>query len=196
MELLKGGEVLETKTAEPDENGDWSVSLSAQKGGYDAYTIVVKENGQAVKTLRDVLVGELWLAAGQSNMEFMVSQSVGGSELIASAKDAFLRFLLEPSVPAGRESNQPVDPTWDVDGAKWGYGNVAGDVGNVSAVAYTMALELRRELDVPVGIINSALGATVIETWMSRESIEENAQVKQVLVDRGIYKSRENFNSA
>ncbi len=196
VELLKGGEVLETKTAEPDENGDWSVSLSAQKGGYDAYTIVVKENGQAVKTLRDVLVGELWLAAGQSNMEFMVSQSVGGSELIASAKDAFLRFLLEPSVPAGRESNQPVDPTWDVDGAKWGYGNVAGDVGNVSAVAYTMALELRRELDVPVGIINSALGATVIETWMSRESIEENAQVKQVLVDRGIYKSRENFNSA
>lgn len=92
VELLKGGEVLETKTAEPDENGDWSVSLSAQKGGYDAYTIVVKENGQAVKTLRDVLVGELWLAAGQSNMEFMVSQSVGGSELIASAKDAFRAF--------------------------------------------------------------------------------------------------------
>ncbi len=196
VELLKDSETLETKAAQADAKGDWSVSLSARQGGYDAYTIVVKENGQAVKTLQDVLVGELWMAAGQSNMEFMVSQSVGGSDLIAAAKDAYLRFLLEPSVPAGRESNQPVDPTWDVEGAKWGYGNVAGDVGNVSAVAYNMALELREELDVPVGIINSALGATVIETWVSRESIEKNPEIKQVLVDRGIYKTRENFNSA
>lgn len=194
--LSKGSATVETKTVTAGADGNWSLAFSARKGGYDAYTITVKVNGVTVKTLRDVLVGELWLAAGQSNMEFTVNQCVGGSELIAGAKDKYLRVLLEPSIPAGRYSDQPKTPEWDIPGAKWGYGDTAGEVGNISAVAYSMALKLRKELNVPVGILNTALGATVIETWMSRESIEGNAAVKKGLTDRGIYKTLENFNSA
>ncbi len=195
-QLLKGTDVLETKSATSDANGDWSLEFAARDGSYDSYTIVVKENGTDVKTISDILIGELWLSAGQSNMEFPVYQTVGGAELVSAADDRYMRFLMEPSIPAGRNEDQPYSPEYTIPGARWGFGNVAGDVSNVSAVAYNMALKLRDELDVPVGFINAALGATVIETWMSRESIESNPAVKDVLVARGIYKTEATFNTA
>ncbi|HZK34969.1 MAG TPA: sialate O-acetylesterase, partial [Bacillota bacterium] len=192
--LMKDNEAIEVQTVQSDENGEWGFSFTARDGGYDSYSIAIEENDTLVEEISDILIGELWLASGQSNMEFPVYQSVGGDELVSQARDEYLRFMMEPPIPAGRNEDQPYSPQYDVPGTRWGYGDIAGDVSNVSALAYNMALELRNELDVPVGFINSALGATVIESWMSRESINGNTRVKQELENRGIYKTEETFN--
>jgi len=74
--LYKGEALLETKTATSAQNGAFSLSFTARAGGYDTYKIEIYVGGQLKKTISDILIGELWLAAGQSNMEFFVLQTI------------------------------------------------------------------------------------------------------------------------
>ncbi len=193
-ELTKQGGAAQSAEATAGDDGNWSLTLPAQAGGYTAYTLTVRCGSQTV-TLQDVVFGELWLAAGQSNMEFVLDWAAGGKEAEQNTNDPYLRMLLMPIDPLGTASAHPGRPNDDVTGCRWGKGDVPVDLSAVSALAYYAAMELRQALNVPVGVISAAVGSTPIQTWLSRESIDGNRTLKNTLTAAGLYRSLAQFNS-
>lgn len=185
--LYKGEALLETKTATSAQNGAFSLSFTARAGGYDTYKIEIYVGGQLKKTISDILIGELWLAAGQSNMEFFVLQTIKDYDYSLIPLNEKVRFFDIPLVPGGTSATLPASGASDIEGAKWADGSNAVDVKYISAIAYYMSLELQAKLDVPVGFINAAKGASVIESWLPREVVENDKAIKDVLVERNIY---------
>lgn len=186
-ELYADDELLETQTATTAESGRWDLSFTAREGSYDAYTIKVMNGNDLIKTIQDVLVGEVWIAAGQSNMELTVATDMDSTEIIANADNPYLRMFLEPTYPLGSTGDQPIDPAQDIPGAIWGYGNNGTHVAKASAIGYTFIKNLQETLDVPVALINTAIGGSVIEGWLPREAVENDAAVKKALSERGLY---------
>ncbi len=197
-ELYKTGAAapLETVEATAGEDGSWSLAFSARAGGYDSYRLTLYDNGAAAKTIEEIVIGELWLATGQSNMEYPLDRAVGGQEAMNNANDKYLRVLLMPNDPVGLTAAHPARPTYDIANCRWGWGASAGDISGMAALAYFAAQELRANLNVPVGIINAALGATSIQVWLSRESIDHNLTVKRALEQAGLYRTERNFTDA
>lgn len=185
----------ESAIAAADSEGNWSLAFSPRAGSYDSYRIKIFEGKKEKITLKDVVVGELWLATGQSNMRFEVTNAVGGTRMLQEAKDPYIRVLLEPYDPYGYRNDHPSTPDYDVVGCRWGYGNKSTDLTMISAMAYIAVLEMRKELDVPVGFINAAVGGTGIQAWLSRESIEGSPSVYETLVEKSLYISPEAYDS-
>ncbi len=181
--LYQGETLLETATATVGEDGRWDAAFAARAGGYDSYTIHITV-GDYDWTIQDVVIGELWIACGQSNMELWIGRDMDAAAILEAANNTAIRVFCEPLRANGGTSPTP---SRDVGGAYWCLGNDKAALTNVSSIAYTFAKELQEQLDVPVGIINAALGATVIEAWLSREAIEQNAALKEALYDGNKY---------
>lgn len=139
-------------------NGRWSVLLSPREAG-GPYELTVRIGDECV-VLRDILVGEVWLAGGQSNMALPLRQSYQGEE---EATDCpALRFFTVPC-PAP-ESETPAASPWTVCTRETSLER--------SAVGYHFARSLGRALNVPVGILECSVGASRIESWIPRERLE------------------------
>jgi sialate O-acetylesterase len=151
-------------TAVADARGKWLARL----GPFDAggpYTLAV-EGPQSV-TLKGVLVGDVWLASGQSNMEMGVTQVNDAQAEVASADYPQIRLFAVPKV-AGVRPQETVNARWLVCTPA----NVAaGGWGGFSAVAYFFGRRLHRELGVPIGLIHSSWGGTAAEGWVSAEAL-------------------------
>ena len=186
-ELYAGSTLVDTASATVNKAGEWVIALPARKGDYTVYSIQIKENGTIMKTITNVLVGELWLAAGQSNMEYRLDWEIGGAEEMANANDTYMRILYMVGDPIG-SSGIPVEPArYDIDGANWLDASKGANIAGVSSNGYYAAKVMREKLNVPVGIINAALGSTNIQTWLSREIIDGNEMVKSCLELNGLY---------
>lgn len=154
-----GAEVAATAGAD----GRWSLFLPPQTGGFEPHELRV-QSGNEQLVCRDVLVGEVWFASGQSNMDFRVGWQIKDMEREVAAADLpAVRFF------ATRQESKP-EPSRELSGSRWEV-CTPQSVGNCSAVAYFFAKNLHRDRKVPVGVIVSALGATRIESWMSREAL-------------------------
>ena len=153
--------------ARADAGGRWQVTLTT---GADAGPQeIVIECGSERRVLADVLLGELWLASGQSNMEWTLGPGVGNGvdgwqEAVASSEDAALRYFEVVNAVA----SAPLD---DVSG-EWRLASPATS-GHFSATAYFFARALRRELGVPVGVLAAEWGGTPAEAWTSAEGLAE-----------------------
>lgn len=135
-------------------DGKWFVRLrSLRPGGPETLTIIAGSRHE----IKNVLVGEVWLAGGQSNMEFPLSQSFEASDDIASAANPMIRVFKAPHLRLNA-------PTNDID-ANWSELSPARAAG-ISAVAYYCVRALQAKLHVPVGLIQSAWGGTTAEAWM------------------------------
>lgn len=187
VKFYKGKTLLDTKTATAGEDGKWSVEFAAQKGSYDTYCFEVLEGDKIVQTVEDILIGELWLSSGQSNMALTVGTDMDSAAMIAGADNPNLRFFLEPTFPSGQNGEQPIDPAKDIPGATWGRGDNGVAVSKMSSVSYTFAKNLQEELDVPVGVLNTSVGGSVIEAWLPRDAVEADATVKAELKKRSLY---------
>ena len=170
----KGTEVTVTlgeakATAKAGDDGKWSVELPAMKAG-GPHTISVK--GSSEVEVKDVLVGEVWLASGQSNMEWAVSQSNDAQKEIAAADHPRIRHIKVQHVPADKPREDVVSNGWQVASPS----TVAG----FTAVGYYFARELQAELDVPVGIIGSNWGGTRIEPWTPPEGFKQVEALKDI----------------
>lgn len=150
-------------------DGKWSAALdlsSAQAGPFD---LTVEGKNKVV--VRDVLVGEVWLASGQSNMAFHLERQIGSAEEIANSENPALRQFqvtrAEPPQPA------------DKGGGKWTVASPETS-GTFSAVGYYFQKQLNKELGVPVGIISTGIGGSVCEAWISPQSIETDPHLKEV----------------
>ena len=188
-ELYQQETLLASVQTTADEDGNWALAFPARAGGYTEYSIKVKVGGEIAKEISSVLVGELWISAGQSNMEYFLGQTIPGYDWSLIPTDRYVRIFVEPTVPGGVQGTLPVTPAYDIEGAYWTDGGAANNVKYVSAIAYYTCLKLRQALHVPVGFVNAAKGASVTEAWLSRESIDGSDVVRQKLIDRRIYKS-------
>ncbi|MCQ2448576.1 MAG: sialate O-acetylesterase [Clostridia bacterium] len=186
--LSKGNTEVATATTTADKNGAFTVKLPAQQGGYEAYSLELLVDGASKQKIEDILFGEVWLAAGQSNMEYFVSQTIKNYDYSLVPLNQYVRVFDEPLVPGGVTSALSATPTSDVPEAKWVDGSNAMNVIYTSAIGYYMSLQLQEKLDVPVGFINAAKGASVIESWLPREAIENDSVIKSTLEKRGLYK--------
>ena len=142
--------------ATADGNGAWRVVLPARQAG--GPFVLHVDDGTAPIELRDVLVGDVWLASGQSNMEWPLSQSADADAEIARATDPLIRHFKVPKSWAGL-------PQWQLAGGEWIATSPAA-AGDFSAVAHFFAHELRAAEGVPIGIIDSTWGGSNIEAWM------------------------------
>jgi sialate O-acetylesterase len=149
-----------------DTSGRWMLTFPAAPAG-GPHTLTVDAAGEQ-RTIGNVLVGDVWVASGQSNMEFTLSGATNAAAEIAAAHDSSIR---EFKVPVGWAEQ----PAPDVAGGEWRPADPE-HVGNFSAVAYVFARELRRAQHVPIGIINTTWGGSAIETWLSAETQGLNAE--------------------
>lgn len=152
-----------------DKNGFFSVDIKTPKAG-GPYNIKI-DDGEMLE-LKNILIGEVWIASGQSNMEMKVrgydanQPTLNKEAMVKHAADKpLIRFLTLDKTPAE-------EPKKDISG-KWMETNAA-NVLEFSAVAYEFAAKLQKELNVPIGIIVAANSGTRVETWTSRKTLEAN----------------------
>ncbi|MET0263387.1 MAG: sialate O-acetylesterase [Rariglobus sp.] len=141
-----------------DTAGRWRINLAALPASDSPRELVVK--GTNTLTIRDVVVGEVWLASGQSNMEWPLSYVVSKADL-AAINFPLIRQFKTAKTPAHSPASS-VEGTWAPARPT--------TAGQFSAVAYYFALELNRRLNVPVGILNSSWGGTGIDPWIAAEA--------------------------
>ena len=155
------GELIKS---EIDKNGTWKVLLKTPKSRGLTHKISVTSGDNKVE-IEDVLLGEVWLASGQSNMEWPMAAKIDNqTEEILNANYPKIRFF-----NVFRNLNNR-----NLEGSKWEKLN-PDNAKNLSAVSYYFARKIRKDLNVPVGIIISAWGGTRVEAWTSLKKLAEMA---------------------
>ncbi len=162
------------------KDGSWRVALPTPAADGAAYTLTVC-SGKESLTVADVVLGEVWLCSGQSNMEmpirgFGFQEIEGAAEAILAAPETASRVrVFDIKTPKCTE------PIADVE-ARWAYSG-SEVTAATSAVAYFFGRRLTRALDVPVGLVVNAWGGSRIEPWMTRETINAAGLTQQELDD-------------
>ncbi len=157
-----------TYRGKADAEGRWTVKIATPEGSYRKYTLSVNGDGTSIK-INDVLVGEVWLASGQSNMEmpmrgFYNCPIENALEYISGpAATEKIRMITIPI-------KQSYKPETEVD-AKW-MGAEPSTIPDMSATAYFFARKLNETLDIPVGIVSCAYGGARVESWTPKEILE------------------------
>ncbi len=156
----------QTQSAKADANGQWSVTLPAMDAG-GPYTLTASSDAGSVK-IDDVLIGDVWVCSGQSNMQMGLAETIGGESAIADlARQKTIRFL---EIPRGGADS----PNHEIK-AEWKHARPE-TLAKFSAVGGFFAAHLHREpslTNVPLGIINSSFGGTSIEAWSPADSLKE-----------------------
>lgn len=153
----------QTHSTTADEAGDWHVMLTAEKASSAPAELTV--SGKNKVTFSDVLVGEVWICSGQSNMQWVVSNTNDPDLVAASANYPEIRMVNFPRVGAQ-------EPVWTHEGASWMVCS-PDTVGSFSAVGYFFGRQLHQVTDVPIGLINNAWGGSACEAWVSRDVLED-----------------------
>jgi sialate O-acetylesterase len=148
------------KNTVADKSGKWSFTLDAVTAG-GPYIMEIQGKNQI--TLSDVMIGEVWLCTGQSNMEFDLKGSLNSETEIKQSTNTFIRQFAVPK-------RASADPEEDLTGGNWQVSSPSTS-GEFSAVAYYYAKKLSSRLNVAVGIVNASWGGTFIEDWISYESL-------------------------
>ena len=161
----KVGVELDGKTAAAicGADGRWQVELHAPVPG-GPYTVKISGATQSV-SLHEVLVGDVWLCGGQSNMELGLSRVQNGEEEIKAANHPEIRIFKVPSHVAYAPAST-VPGSWKVCTPA-----TAGENGGIAAVAYFFARKIQDEVHVPIGLVVDCLGGTPAESWMSPGSL-------------------------
>jgi len=148
-----------------DNFGKWTITLKSLKAGgpfaMKTYT------GKDTLTLKEIYIGEVWIAAGQSNMGWTLDKSDGGTEEVANAANKNIRFVMVPVLTYEGDKSKG-DMNWRT--------ATTENVAPMSGVAYFFAKELQKKLNVPVGIICCYKGGTAAEVWMSRDYLLKNPE--------------------
>ena len=181
-------------SAPVDQNGDFSVKIQTPKAGgpYDITFAIAPSNSSSrhsaglgrAFTLHNILIGEVWICAGQSNMEMQMKgfkqQPVEGTtEELLRCKDTNLRLFTV-------KRHVSLTPTYDVTG-QWKEANSAS-VRDFSATAYYFGKALRSTLDVPIGLIVTAWGGSACEAWMAPEWLKAFPKVNQHVTEEDMKK--------
>jgi sialate O-acetylesterase len=153
-----------------DVNGKWMVNLNAESAG-GPYTLKISGSNKII--IKDVLVGDVWLCTGQSNMEWTVEQSNDyeiEKPIAANSKIRHIKFEHQTDF---KPLNDIVKTTWQV--------NSPETVGKFSGIGYYFAQSLFEDQQIPIGLINASWGGTNVETWISKTSFENSADFQYLM---------------
>lgn len=160
-------------SATANKDGKWTVKLKALKASAKGRALTVK--GKNTVKLQDVVVGEVWLCSGQSNMEWSVTRSANPQEEIKNGNHPRIRHI-----KIGRQPSFTVQ----ADAPSTGWQQASSDtVGNFTAVGYFFGRHLMNELDVPIGLIGSNWGGTRIEPWTPPVGFKSVPALKASITD-------------
>jgi len=157
-----------------NSKGEWEASLETPSFG-GPFELSIRSNEQNI-VFSDVMIGEVWLASGQSNMEWNINQSEGGRGIdnkneYLSANYPEIRMFNIPQDLSGKYLN---DVKWLIINPENIEKSVKGGVNNgISATAFFFAVKLYTKLNIPIGIINSSWGGTRVEAWTSHKKLKE-----------------------
>jgi sialate O-acetylesterase len=161
-----------------DKNGHWSLNISPLKSGgpYSMKVVSAKDTIQ----IKEIYVGEVWLAGGQSNMQLKLKSAENGKEEVEKANNTNIHFLKVPYLPY---EGAPIigDMNW--------HNATSENVGEMSAVAYYFAKDLQGKLKVPIGIICCYRGGSHAECWVNRETLLKHAETKSIINEYDLYMS-------
>lgn len=160
----------QTKITKADKLGNWMIKLDAEIAGGPYELSITGKNSILIK---NVLVGEVWLCSGQSNMEWTVGQSINAKKEMALANYPQIRHIKIPHAISSMPQTNWVSGNWQVCDST----TVAG----FSGVAYFFAKHIYDSLKIPIGLINDSWGGTNVETWISRESFENSDEFKDMI---------------
>jgi sialate O-acetylesterase len=169
------------KRAVTDEEGKWRVNLDPMKACREP--AVLKVTGTNEVVFKGVLVGEVWLCAGQSNMEMWLGQVPDIETEGDSEPHSLLRHVKLNNVES------PV-PLVDASNSTWAVCSSRETKSRVTAVGYFFAKELVKELGVPVGLINCSWGGTPIETWTAPAGFEAVGELQDIIPKYAIWDSK------
>jgi len=159
----------QSATATADQSGRWMVKLKPLSAGGPHELIV---SGRNRLVFRNVMVGEVWICSGQSNMEWPVAASLNGSQEQAAANYPLIRLFTVKHKVSTTPQQDP-EGKWDVCSPQ--------TVGGFSGVGYFFGREIHKRLGVPVGLIQSAWGGTPAEAWTSRSVLEADPELKPIV---------------
>ncbi len=163
----------QTKATVAGKDGKWMIKLAPEKAG-GPFTLTA--TGKNKISFSNVLVGEVWVCSGQSNMEM----SIGGWGKINN----YEQEIAEANYPQIRHIKVPnkisITPKDDIESGEWKIANPQ-NAGDFSAVGYFFAREIQKELKVPVGLVNTSWGGSMIETWVSKEAFAQSPEFKEMI---------------
>jgi sialate O-acetylesterase len=158
-----------TATATADKAGQWRVDLPAMQAGGPHVLAASSSSGQA--TANDILIGDVWLCSGQSNMEYPVRRALNGEGEAQAGADAQLRLMKVPQQLAEvPQRTFAKAPTWQV--------ATPESVSHFSAACYFMVRELRASQKVPIGAVDDTWGGTPIRAWMNEDAVRSSGGAK------------------
>ncbi|MCL9770057.1 sialate O-acetylesterase [Flavobacterium sp. HXWNR69] len=160
----------QVKKVKASKDGKWTIYLNNENAG-GPYTLSVK--GSHSIEIKNVLVGEVWICSGQSNMEWSVGQSDNSKEEILKANFPTIRHIKIPKQINSVPNTDFKDAFWQICSPE--------TVADFTGVGYYFAKELTQKLNIPIGLINATWGGTNIETWISREGFENSNEFKEMI---------------
>jgi sialate O-acetylesterase len=150
--------------------GRWDVSLPAMHAG-GPFTLIVR--GKKIVEVKDVLLGEVWIASGQSNMSYALSGAKGAAEEISAANYPQMRFFTVPKRIALAPQENTLTAAWEI---------CTPDTAKIfSAVAYFFGRDLHKALNVPIGLILSAWPGTAGEEWTDPDSLRREPVLRPIV---------------
>jgi sialate O-acetylesterase len=152
--------------SQADENGSFSIELGSFPADSEPRELWIAAEDAEV-TIREVVVGDVWLLSGQSNMELWLRRTAHNYPEVMEQRDPLLRQF---AVPQGPELAGPLPP-WEMPASKW-RPFTKRNAPDFSAVGYFFAAALRRRFSVPIGVIAAAVGGTPIAAWLPKQVLE------------------------
>ena len=163
VSLFNAQKIISSQQTQPNQNGQWQVSLPAQTAG-GPFTLRVSQ-ADNTELVKDVLIGDVWLASGQSNMEWnLAGNTTNWQEEVDNSDFPNIRFLKV-------EKKYSASPRNDIASSGWNVASPATS-GNFSAVAWHFAKRYNQHTGIPVAIIDSTWGGTPAEAWTSAEALQ------------------------
>ncbi|AWV99265.1 sialate O-acetylesterase [Arcticibacterium luteifluviistationis] len=159
VQVQFNGESYQTSA---DVDGNWSLLLGSASADLKPLTMKISDRDENV-SFSDILMGEVWLCSGQSNMEWKVWNVDNAAEEVKKGNHPLIRHILIPKATAFTPEKDFADREWEVCNPK--------TVGDFTAVGYFFARKLSQDLGVPVGLVNSAWGGSHVETWISKSAM-------------------------
>jgi sialate O-acetylesterase len=181
------------KTALADEKGKWVTHLDNRKASKTPLEMTIDSNGKRIQ-IKDILIGEVWICAGQSNMMWPLNQSTEGINELKNADNPSLRLLHLKGGALGNfgsytsQQLSRLTPEKFCKG-KWEVAS-AESAGTFSAVGWYFGKRLQQKLDVPVGLICPAVGGTPTEAWIPRKALEADPELKGLVAGNWLANER------